>query len=135
MDQPGLHSQRIDKWLWHARFARTRTAAQKLALSGHVRINRTKVTSASQLVRRENVLTIALTRGVRVVEVVGLSDRRLSASQVVFLFSDQSPPSSEKRSGSGKSGTAAEIAHVKIGPSRRPNKRDRRMLTALKKFK
>ncbi|MBA3519837.1 MAG: RNA-binding S4 domain-containing protein, partial [Rhizobiales bacterium] len=33
-------SQRIDKWLWHARFARTRSAAQRLALSGHVRVNR-----------------------------------------------------------------------------------------------
>jgi ribosome-associated heat shock protein Hsp15 len=35
----GLEAQRIDKWLWHARFAKTRTAAQHLATSGHVRVN------------------------------------------------------------------------------------------------
>ncbi|MCP4383891.1 MAG: RNA-binding S4 domain-containing protein, partial [Hyphomicrobiales bacterium] len=39
---------RIDKWLWFARLARTRTAAQRLAVSGRVRINREKNTSASQ---------------------------------------------------------------------------------------
>ena len=50
--------QRIDKWLWHARFARTRGAAQQLAMSGHVRVNREKVTSASRLVRTGDVLNI-----------------------------------------------------------------------------
>jgi ribosomal protein S4 len=52
-------TQRIDKWLWHARFARTRGAAQRLALSGHVRLNRDKVTVASRTVRAGDVLTLA----------------------------------------------------------------------------
>ena len=55
--------QRIDKWLWFARLAKTRTAAQKLAVSGRVRVNREKSDSASRLVRMGDVLTIALESG------------------------------------------------------------------------
>ena len=68
--------QRIDKWLWHARFARTRSAAQDLAISGAVRINREKVRSASRLVRPGDVLTLAIGRAVRVVRIDGLAERR-----------------------------------------------------------
>jgi len=72
----GAEGQRIDKWLWHARFARTRSAAQQLALSGHVRINREKVKAASRLVRPGDVLTLALGREVRVLRVVGIAESR-----------------------------------------------------------
>ena len=58
MSEP--EAQRIDKWLWHARFARTRGAAQELARSGHVRVNRDKVREASRLVRPGDVLTLGL---------------------------------------------------------------------------
>ena len=57
MSEPA--AQRIDKWLWHARFARTRAAAQTLAESGHVRINRDKTHAASRRLRTGDVLTIA----------------------------------------------------------------------------
>ena len=81
--------QRIDKWLGHARFARTRSAAQKLALSGHVRINRDKVTAASRLVRTGDVLTLALGRGVRVIRVLGVAERRGSFEDAQLLYADQ----------------------------------------------
>jgi len=87
--------QRIDRWLWHARFARTRTAAQTLAESGHVRINREKTHSASRRLRDGDVLTIAFSQGVRVVRVCGFSERRLGASAAAGLYEEipaNSPP-------------------------------------------
>ena len=82
-------AQRIDKWLWHARFARTRGAAQRLALSGHVRVNRDKVTAASRLVRAGDVLTLALGRGVRVIRICGIADRRGSFEEAQHLYVDE----------------------------------------------
>lgn len=81
-------AQRIDKWLWHARFARTRGAAQRLALSGHVRVNRERVAAASRLVRPGDVLTIALRRNVRVVVVRAIGARRGSAAEAQHLYED-----------------------------------------------
>ncbi len=58
--------QRIDKWLWHARVVRTRSAAAALSVSGHVRINDVGVEAASQPARAGDVLTVALDRRVRI---------------------------------------------------------------------
>lgn len=87
-------AQRIDKWLWHARFARTRGAAQDIALSGHVRVNREKIRSASRLVRPGDVLTVALGRGVRVIRIRGLAERRGSSAEAQLLYEDEAgtPP-------------------------------------------
>jgi ribosome-associated heat shock protein Hsp15 len=89
-------AQRIDKWLWHARFARTRGAAQDLATSGHVRVNREKVTAASRLVRPGDVLTIALGRGVRVVRIRAIAERRGSFAAAQLLYEEEAEPSAEK---------------------------------------
>jgi ribosome-associated heat shock protein Hsp15 len=85
----GQESQRIDKWLWHARFARTRGAAQDLARSGHVRVNREKVREPSRLVRPGDVLTLSLGRGVRVVRVLKIAEKRDSYDLARFLYEDQ----------------------------------------------
>ena len=82
-------AQRIDKWLWHARFARTRSAAQRLALSGHVRVNRDKVVAASRLVREGDVLTLALGKGVRVIRVCAIAERRGGFEEAQRLYADE----------------------------------------------
>ena len=79
-------AQRIDKWLWHARFARTRTAAQRLALAGHVRINREKIKVASRLVHPGDVLTLTLGRGVEVIRISAIAERRGSAEDARRLY-------------------------------------------------
>jgi len=84
----GPAAQRIDKWLWHARFARTRVAAQRLALSGHVRVNRDKVRSASRLVRSGDVLTMVIGNCVRVLRVIGIAERRGSFEQARLLYEE-----------------------------------------------
>ena len=81
-------AQRIDKWLWHARFARTRGAAQELARSGHVRVNRDKVREASRLVRTGDVLTLSLRRGIRVIRILGIAERRDDFDRARLLYED-----------------------------------------------
>jgi len=65
---------------------KTRGLAQALVENGRVRVNRERVTSSSRLVRMEDVLTIRLPREVRVVRVVGFSDRRVSPPEIVNLY-------------------------------------------------
>lgn len=91
----GAEAQRIDKWLWHARFARTRSAAQRLAVSGFVRVNRDKVTVASRLIRIGDVLTLALGRGVRVIRVLGIAERRGSFDDAQRLYEEATAAASQ----------------------------------------
>ena len=102
--------QRIDKWLWHARVVRTRSAAAALSVSGHVRINDVRVEAASQAVRTGDVLTVALDRRVRILKVVGFAERRGGAEAMQSLYEDLSPavpapsppPAIGRESGAGR---------------------------------
>jgi len=107
--------QRLDKWLWYARLAKTRTFAQRLALSGHVRINRDKTDSASHPVKTGDVLTVALPGGVRVLKIVATGERRGPASEARLLYEDLSPPAPPRLS-------------VDEAGGPRPTKRERRAL-------
>jgi ribosome-associated heat shock protein Hsp15 len=78
--------QRIDKWLWHARTVRTRSNAAALVEAGHVRLNGKRVAAASQLVRLGDVVTVALDRSVRVLEVTGFCERRGGAPAARALY-------------------------------------------------
>jgi ribosome-associated heat shock protein Hsp15 len=86
-----LDRQRIDKWLWHARVVRTRSAAAALAVSGHVRINGQRVDAASRAVRPGDGVTVALDRTVRILKVVGFAERRGSAEAARALCEDVAP--------------------------------------------
>lgn len=102
--------QRIDKWLWHARVVRTRSAAAALAASGHVRLNGARIDAASRPVKRGDVVTVALDRGVRLLKVTGFAERRGSAVLARDLCEDMSPaappiapaPMATRESGSGR---------------------------------
>jgi ribosome-associated heat shock protein Hsp15 len=115
-----LERQRIDKWLWHARVVRTRTAAAGLADGGLVRINGTRVDAASRAVRAGDVVTIALDR-VRILRVVGFSERRGSATDASVLFEDMTP--------------SAPAPHGILDgiTTRRPTKQERREQLRLKR--
>ena len=80
-----LDSQRVDKWLWHARVVRTRSAATALAAAGYVRVNGTRV-AAGQAVRRGDVVTVALDRSVRVMAVQDFSERRGDSTRARGLY-------------------------------------------------
>jgi ribosome-associated heat shock protein Hsp15 len=92
MVETPVDRQRLDKWLWHARVVRTRTAAQALVESGKVRVNRERTTTVARPVRIGDVLTIAQPGGVRVIKVIGFSDRRGAPDSVADLWQDVASP-------------------------------------------
>jgi len=85
---PGPERQRIDRWLWHARLTRTREAAARLAGSGHVRVNGTRIDGPGRLVRAGDIVTVALARTVRVVRIKGFVERRGPAGAGEELYED-----------------------------------------------
>jgi ribosome-associated heat shock protein Hsp15 len=80
--------QRIDKWLWHARVVRTRSDAAALVEAGHVRLNGKRMRAPGHAVRPGDVVTLALDRRVRVLEVVGFCERRGAASEAAATYRD-----------------------------------------------
>jgi ribosome-associated heat shock protein Hsp15 len=83
-----MDRQRLDKWLWHARVVKARTSAAELVERGHVRINGVRETSPGHAVKPGDVLTIALDRSVRVLKVIGFSERRGDAPSARVLYED-----------------------------------------------
>ncbi|MDQ8732809.1 RNA-binding S4 domain-containing protein [Bradyrhizobium sp. LHD-71] len=81
-----MDRQRIDKWLWHARIVKTRTGAAELVVSGHVRVNSTRVVAASHPVKVGDVLTIALDRRIRIWKVADFAERRGDATAARALY-------------------------------------------------
>ena len=91
-ERPGTpEHQRIDKWLWHARMVRTRSAAAALTQAGHVRVNGVRVTATSHVLRAGDVVTLALDRSVRLIEVKGFAERRGSGENARVLYRDMAP--------------------------------------------
>ncbi|WP_417517855.1 RNA-binding S4 domain-containing protein [Minwuia sp.] len=79
---------RIDLWLWHARFFKSRTLAVKAIKGSRFRINRRIVSKPSQVVRPGDVLTFPRSQNVRVIEVTAIAERRGSASEAQMLYRD-----------------------------------------------
>jgi len=79
-------SLRIDKWLWHARFCKTRAIAQEKAVAGHIRLNGNRVEKASASVHIGDVMTLAAGGKVMAVRVLGLGERRGPAPEARLLY-------------------------------------------------
>ena len=84
-------SLRLDKWLVHARFCKTRTVATTLITKKRVRINREVVSKASRQVRIGDVLTLPRGRDVVVVKVLGMGERRGPPAEARLLYDELSP--------------------------------------------
>jgi ribosome-associated heat shock protein Hsp15 len=87
-------SLRLDKWLWHARFARTRSLAAKLVSEARFRINGNPTEKAHHAVRPGDVLTFPLGPHIRVIKVLALGTRRGPAPEARTLYEDLEPPQS-----------------------------------------
>ena len=112
--------QRIDKWLFFARVAKSRSIAQKMVVDGRVRANGEKLEAASATVRVEDVLTIALDRRVLVLRILDPGRRRGPAPEAQALYEDMSPPPPPR-----EARTPA--------PEHRPEGRDREAIRRLKR--
>lgn len=86
---PGL---RLDKWLWFARLTKSRSQAQELAESRHLRLDGRVIERASALVRPGQVISYPQGDKVRVVRVEGLATRRGPYSEAQHLYTDLSAP-------------------------------------------
>lgn len=107
---------RIDKWLWQARFYKTRSLASRQVSEGHVRVNGERVTKPALTVAPGDVLTFPQGNRIRVVRVVEIGLRRGPAPEAQALYDDLTPedtPPAER-----------------VGA--RPTKRNRRAIDALK---
>ena len=108
----------MDKWLWFARFFKSRTLAAEMVTLGRVRLNGERCTKASQNVRSGDVLTFAVGDHVRVVKVVAGGVRRGPAPEARMLYEDLTPAPTpqtiEPKAPSRERGTG------------RPTKKDRR---------
>ncbi len=83
---------RLDKWLWYARFFKSRTLATRLCASGRLRINGSIVKKAHCAVRPGDVLTFPRGPHIRVIQVVALGTRRGPATEARALYEDLQPP-------------------------------------------
>lgn len=113
--------QRIDKWLFFARVIKSRALGAKLAQSGRVRVNGTKIEQASYAVKPGDVLTLTLDRSILVYRVIDCGERRGPAEEARRLYEDMSQ-------GTEQSGERLPdvIEPLRDVDSQRPTKRQRR---------
>ena len=111
---------RVDKWLWQARFFRTRTLAASQVQAGSVRINGTITKKSASAVTPGDVLTFAQGNHIRVIEIVALGTRRGPAPEAQALYNDLSPPGPKKEN--------KQPDNPGFDGKGRPTKKDRRQL-------
>ncbi|PZQ52271.1 MAG: RNA-binding protein [Rhodovulum sulfidophilum] len=88
-------SIRLDKWLWQARFFKTRTLAAAVVSSGAARVNSTRVTKPATPVRPGDGISFAQGERVRAVRVLALGVRRGPAPEARLLYHDLDEPQIE----------------------------------------
>lgn len=122
-------SQRLDKWLWQARFFKTRTLAAKFVSDGNVRITRSDNTQRadkpSTTIRPGDTIVFTRNDQLRIIYILNCAERRGPASEAQTLYEDRSPPPPPKEDAPRK-----DFAREK--GAGRPTKKDRRALSALK---
>lgn len=87
----GEAAVRIDKWLWRARFFKTRTLAAKAVAEG-LRVNSRRISKPSMDVRPGDILTFRQAKSVRVIRIEALGERRGPAPEAAALYVDLDPP-------------------------------------------
>lgn len=126
---PGEARLRLDKWLWYARFFKTRSLAARACAAGRMRINRDVVSKSHATVKPGDVVTFPQGPAIRVVEIVALGERRGPAPEAQALYIDlapRTPPGPERRPKQ-----PASVAARDHGAGR-PTKADHRAIMRLK---
>jgi len=120
---------RIDKWLWAARFFKTRSAATEAVLGGRVHVNGARVKPSRELHVADMVeVTIGAVR--RTLEVTGVADRRGPAAVAATLYAE-TQESVAAREQHARERRLARPPGADLGA--RPTKLDRRRLDALRR--
>ena len=118
---------RLDKWLWFARFVKSRSLATRLVGAGNMRVNGAPTQKAHHAVKAGDVLTFALGPHIRVIRIAALGVRRGPAPEARLLYDDLDPPAPPSPGKPAEPGLAEREAGAG-----RPTKRDRRQIDRLK---
>ena len=114
---------RLDKWLWFARLAKSRSVAQQLCAGGHVRLNGQKVDRGHRAVRLGDVIEVVLGPVRRTVTVAAFGARRGPAAEARTLYLEPDPPV--------RLAPADDLpVAARLRGAGRPSKRDRRRIDA-----
>lgn len=127
-DEPNSGS-RLDKWLWHARFYKTRSLATAAIAGGRVHLNGERVKPAHR-VRCGDRISVNMQGVVAEFDVLGLPARRGPATEAAQHYAE-TPPSVERRALFREQHRLAEQSRPR--PQLRPDKRDRRRLMRLQR--
>ena len=111
--------QRLDKWLWHARFFKTRSLAARQCGASKVRINSVIARKPSAVVRVGDVLTFPQSARIRVIRVAAVGSRRGPAPEAALLYEDIAPPIAPD---------GERTIEVAARRGARPTKQDRRVI-------
>lgn len=127
-DLAGKETLRLDKWLWQARFFKSRSLAAAQCRARKVRVNGNLCSKASVTIQTGDVLTFPKSGDIKVIEVVALGSRRGPAAEAQTLYNDLTPPKE----------VAEPTVSTTHNPSRekgmgRPTKTDRRAIDRLQK--
>ena len=114
---------RLDKWLWQARFFKTRTLSAKLVTAGHVRVNELKVSKAAYAVKVGDGLVFPQADVIKIVRIAALGTRRGPAVEAQALYEDLTPVPEP---------TEFKPDVPNNARKGRPTKRDRRQLDAFR---
>lgn len=118
-------TQRLDQWLWQARFFKSRTLAARMLRARKLRMDHVIIAKPSRNVRIGAVLTFPQGSRIRVVEVLKLAARRGPAREAAALYRDLTPVAERPKT------TASPVAKRGHGEGR-PTKKDRRAVMRLK---
>lgn len=120
--RPATAALRLDKWLWHARFCKSRSLAAKFCTAGRIRLGGRPVRKANQAVRPGDVLTFPLGPDIRVVRIRALGARRGPPAEARALYEDLAPPQPRRDVAPGPE---------RVPGSGRPTKEERRATARL----
>jgi ribosome-associated heat shock protein Hsp15 len=120
---------RVDRWLWAARFFKTRSAASAAVIGGRVDVNGARVKAAKDIAVGD-VLEVTIGAQKRTIRVTALSDRRGPAAVAATLY-EETPESIRAREQAALERRQAHPLGADLGA--RPTKRNRRRLEALRR--
>jgi ribosome-associated heat shock protein Hsp15 len=125
-----MDAVRIDKWLWAARFFKTRAAATEAVLGGRVRLNDERVKPAKD-VRAGDIVEVRVGEVRWTVVVRGVADKRGSAKIAATLYEETAESIAERERAAAERKLSRPPGAELGGP--RPTKQDRRRLDALRR--
>lgn len=85
-NEPERQTQRIDRWLWFARFVKSRALAQRMVIGGKVRVNHVKLTKPSQTVTPGDIVSFMSHDRINAVRVLAIGERRGPAPEARLLY-------------------------------------------------